>query len=385
MSTTERSWSLAAAIASVTVFGLSVGQAAPLLSLLLEARGTDVVLNGLNAATTFIGVILGPLLVPYGVRKLGFRAFLLLGQMLDIAAFLLLHVFDGIGPWFALRLGLGIIGANVFAASEAWINQLAAGPTRGRILGMYAAALSAGFGLGPLLLTVTGLHGWLPFLANAGLTGLASLPLLALGHHAPPASQPRAAGFAVLLARAPGLFLVVGLFGLFEATLIALLPVWSVREGMTNDIAAATLTAFYIGAVVLQVPIGWLSDRLPRRVTLRLCAIVGLVGALALALPKLPLLVLLPLLFMWGGIASGIYPVALGIAGDRFHGADLVRVNAGMISAYGAGGLVGPALGGVAIEWNGAIGLPTMFALLFVAFLLVMTLRNQRSDASTSG
>ena len=183
---------------------------------------------------------------------------------------------------------------------------------------------------------------------------------------------------------APRLFLVVGLFGLFEATLIALLPVWSVREGMTNDIAAATLTAFYIGAVVLQVPIGWLSDRLPRRVTLRLCAIVGLVGALALALPKLPLLVLLPLLFMWGGIASGIYPVALGIAGDQFHGPDLVRVNAGMISAYGAGGLVGPALGGVAIEWNGAIGLPTMFALLFVAFLLVMTLRNQRSDASTS-
>ena len=47
----ERRWSLAAAIASVTVFGLSVGQAGPLLSLLLEQRGTDATLNGLNAAT----------------------------------------------------------------------------------------------------------------------------------------------------------------------------------------------------------------------------------------------------------------------------------------------------------------------------------------------
>ena len=36
----ERRWSLAAAIASVTVFGLSVGQAGPLLPLLLEQRGT---------------------------------------------------------------------------------------------------------------------------------------------------------------------------------------------------------------------------------------------------------------------------------------------------------------------------------------------------------
>ena len=32
----ERRWSLAAAIASVTVFGLGVGQSAPLLPLLLE-------------------------------------------------------------------------------------------------------------------------------------------------------------------------------------------------------------------------------------------------------------------------------------------------------------------------------------------------------------
>ena len=37
----ERRWSLAAAIASVTVFGLSVGQGGPLLPLLLEQRGTD--------------------------------------------------------------------------------------------------------------------------------------------------------------------------------------------------------------------------------------------------------------------------------------------------------------------------------------------------------
>jgi len=51
----ERRWSLAAAIASVTVFGLSVGQSGPLLPLLLEQRGTGTTLNGLNAGSTFIG------------------------------------------------------------------------------------------------------------------------------------------------------------------------------------------------------------------------------------------------------------------------------------------------------------------------------------------
>ena len=49
----ERRWSLAAAIASVTVFGLSVGQGGPLMPLLLEERGTDTTLNGLNAGAMF--------------------------------------------------------------------------------------------------------------------------------------------------------------------------------------------------------------------------------------------------------------------------------------------------------------------------------------------
>src|SRR3954447_11224834 len=72
-----RRWSLAAAIASVTVFGLSIGQGAPLLSLLLELRGVDATLNGLNAGGAFLGVIIGPLLAPRCVRWLGIRNLLL--------------------------------------------------------------------------------------------------------------------------------------------------------------------------------------------------------------------------------------------------------------------------------------------------------------------
>ena len=44
--------------------------------------------------------------------------------------------------------------------------------------------------------------------------------------------------------------------------------------------------------------------------------------------------VLFGVLFVWGGVASGIYPVALSMAGDQFRGGDLVSVNAAMIVAY---------------------------------------------------
>jgi MFS family permease len=120
----ERRWCLAAAIASVTVFGLSVGQSGPLLPLLLEQRGTNVTLNGLNAGATFIGVIVGPLLAPRLVQRFGIRDFLLVCFGLDIALFLAMKVFDSFTAWFVLRAVLGVVGSSIFTAGDR-INQLA--------------------------------------------------------------------------------------------------------------------------------------------------------------------------------------------------------------------------------------------------------------------
>ncbi len=76
------------------------------------------------------------------------------------------------------------------------------------------------------------------------------------------------------------------------------------------------------------------------------------------------------LLFLWGGSAAAIYPVALSMAGDRFQGSEMMAVNAAMIIAYGLGSLIGPTLGGLAIDLGGPAGLPQLFILLFAAFLL---------------
>src|SRR4051794_37045131 len=99
----ERRWGLAAAIASVCVYGLSIGQGAPLMSLLLEHRGVDATLNGVNAGAAFLGVLVGPLLAPGCVRHLGIRNFLLICFAADIVVFLTMKVFDGVATWFVLR------------------------------------------------------------------------------------------------------------------------------------------------------------------------------------------------------------------------------------------------------------------------------------------
>src|SRR4051794_11402209 len=99
----QRGWSLAAAIASAAGFGLGIGQGGPLLSLSLDSHGVNATLNGVNAAAAFVGVLVGPLLAPFGVRVLGIRNFLLLGFAIEIAVFPLLKTFDSFPVWMALR------------------------------------------------------------------------------------------------------------------------------------------------------------------------------------------------------------------------------------------------------------------------------------------
>ena len=374
---TRRRWSLAAAITSVTVFGLSIGQAVPVMSLLLEERGVDASLNGLNAGSAFIGVMIGPLIAPRLLRWFGIRNFLIGGFVLDIALFLAMKPLDSIGAWFVLRALLGLVGSSIFTSSEAWINQLAGDIGRGRIIGIYAAALSAGFGIGPLLLSITGINGWAPFLANAAITAVAIVPLLGVGDASRSFGRERSSNPLAMFVRAPLIVGVVAMFGLYEAALMALLPIWGVRNGLDNRMAAATLSAIYGGSILLQMLVGWLSDTASRMAALRLCGVVGLAGALSLVVLPLPLPLVFGVLFLWGGIAAGIYPVALSMAGDRFRGAELVAVNAAIIMAYGLGALIGPLLGGIAMDLRDPQGLLWLFVALFAVLVVATATRRQ--------
>lgn len=367
----RRHASLVAAIASVTVFGLSIGEAVPLLSLLLEQRGTNAAVTGLNAGAGFVAVIVGPLFTPTLVRRFGIRNLLLGCFALDAATFLSMRVFDGLIAWFILRAALGLIGSTLFTASEAWINLLAEDRVRGRVIGIYAAAMSAGFAFGPLLLSITGIEGWPPFVANTVIVSIAALPLLAIRPAATDTGRRRGANPLRMFFRAPLIVAAVCLFGVYENSLLALLPVWGVRAGLGTDVAAATVSCVYGGAIALQIPIGWISDKVRRLNILRGCGAIGTAGALMLLGFGTGGPALFGVLFVWGGVVSSIYPVALGMAGDRFSGADMVAANAAIIMAYGTGALVGPALGGAAMDAWDPQGLIGLFVVLFAGFTAI--------------
>ena len=374
----ERRQSLVAIIVCIATFGVMLGLTSPLLSLILEARGIDRSLIGLNAAMPALAMLFISPFLPRIVRRCGFRRFLLGCLLVEFTTFLALPLFDHIYAWFIIRFVMGASTAGLFVVAETWINQIAEERNRGRVMGIYATVLSAGFAVGPLILAVIGTSGWLPFLVGAGFIALAVVPLALTQVQAPTLDGPTGFSIFQFIKMAPSLAGAVLLFAFLEVAIFALLPVYSVRSGIAETNAAIMLVVLTLGNVALQFPIGWLADRFNRYLIMTACASIAFFGALLLPLAIEWGALLWVFLFLWGGLFPGIYTVAMTILGQRFRGRDLMTANAAFGVLWGVGSLTGPAITGVAMDLRDPGGMPVTLSIVSGIFLLILLIRSRR-------
>ncbi len=375
LSGAARRRSLVAAIACVSIYSVTMGFSLPLISLILENRGVDRTVNGLLAATPSLAMLMVTPLIPRLIAWAGLKPFLLACIGADLVLFLMLPTFNHLYAWFAIRFLMGATVAGLFVAGETWINELAEEATRGQTMGLYAMVVSGGFALGPLLLPFTGIDGWLPFLAGSAFIALAALPLMMGRPVSPTFSSDPAWSVLGFFALAPTICAAVMLAAFKDAAGMPLIPVYALRVGVDQNSAALMLTVLGIGALALQIPLGWLADRVNRYALLFACAAFGGVGAVLFALVIHAGWVVWLVLFFWGGVFSGVYTVALVILGERFRGAALAIGNAAFGFSWGVGSLFGPAVAGAAMDWWDPHGLPATFCAASLLFILLALVR----------
>ena len=362
---------LFAIFACVAMYGFTLGLGRPLLALILEARGIDRSIIGVNAAMPAIGIFLSTPFIPMLVEKLGMRRFLVLVLAVDVIVLLQFPRFDHLYAWFFLGIFLGAMTNCMLVTSETWINEIVDDANRGRLMGLYNALLAATVAMGPLVIPAVGIQGWAPFLVGACFIALAALPLLWTGPHRLSAHDEPSFNIFSFLWVAPTLVAAVLLFSLKETAGNSLLPVYGIRSGMNEAEAAIMLTVIGIGGVSLAYPIGWLADRFNRYGLLVFCGLCGLAGAVLLPYAMDAGILLYLLLFCWGGVFAGMYTAVLTIIGQHFRGRDLVTANVSLGMLWGVGSLVWPPVTGVAMDIRDPGGFPLVFiaaSLLFVLF-----------------
>jgi len=342
-----------APIAAITIFGTSMSMSYPLFALMLERMGASGALIGINAMAAAVAMIVGAPLMPLILRRTGIGPLMIASAVVLAAMMLAIPLHQGIWYWTGLRLVYGFAGTALLFASEYWIVAAAPEVSRGRIIAIYALCVSGGFALGPALLSLTSLEGMLPFAVAAAVV-LAGLAPILWGLSAVPESdgEDPPAPLAVLgiFLTDPAVVFAVVLFGMIEFGAMALISVWGVRNGFAEADAAMLLTLFALGAMALQMPLGWAADRFAR---LRVLSVVAAGSALAplgmIAAGGSFWLVGVAAAF-WGAISVGLYSVSLTELGARYRGTQLSIANAAVILGYGLGALFSPAAFGWAMD-----------------------------------
>ncbi len=370
-----------AAITSISVVGTGIGLSFPLLSLLMEQRGIAASIIGANTAIAGIAAMVAVPFVTPIARWLGVVNSILAGIIISILCLSGFYLTENLPLWFLIRFTFSAAITIIFVLSEFWINSASDERSRGFILGIYATFLSLGFAIGPGILSLTGTGGILPFLIGCSIIAVSIIPTI-LGRNNEPRMETTGKTPSVI----PYLFMVplatmAGfVFGAVEQIELALLPVFAIRSGYEENAAALLLTIVGLGNVALQIPLGIWSDHVKdRRSVLLACALIGVVGAILIPLTAQTGWVLGIILFIYGGIISGMYTVGLAHLGSRLKGTDLAQANAAFVLCYGFGMTIGPQLSGIAMDLMGPSGFGASLFVFFAMFMVLYMVRIRKT------
>ncbi|MBL5966222.1 MFS transporter [Lelliottia amnigena] len=360
---------LISVIFSVTVFSLTYGLSSPLIAFKLLNAGMSESAIGVNAAMHAVGVFLIAPFLPALFRR--YRPLTLI--VVSLCAITVIFMLFGVVSfpmWFLLRMGLGLFSEIIMVQTETWLNGSTVERARGKVLALYTAGMSLGFATGPLILAWTGSDGNLAFYVASVLAALAIVFIFTSGmprvegHEA----KPETLGNSLKLAALPIMATVLN--AAVEVLGMNFLSLYAIKLGWSESASALLISVLMFGAILLQLPIGWLADRVDRLKLMTTLAFIA--AALAFVWPHILAFHLLSyvMLFIWGGIFVGIYTVAITWVGERFKGGQLAGIYAAMSVAWGAGALAGPLLGGFAMTFS-LHGLPWLTGALCLVFALL--------------
>ncbi|MCB1388921.1 MAG: MFS transporter, partial [Rhodobacteraceae bacterium] len=269
-----------------------------------------------------------------------------------------------------------------------WLNNASTNETRGQALSLYLIVQMIGIIAAQVLLNFADPSGFILFVIPSVLVSLAFTPILLSVSPAPAFDSTRPLSFRRLYQASPlgcvGMFLLGGIF----SAQFGMASVWGTQAGLNVRDLSIFVASIYVGGLVLQFPIGWLSDRMDRR---RLVLGLAAAGALILMLPvlfDLPFLLLIVIGALMGGISNPLYSLLLAYVNDYLDKSDMAAASAGLIFINGVGAISGPIVTGWIMGTIGPSGFFLFMAIIFAMLagyaLWRMTQRRVTPGASGS-
>lgn len=324
----------------------------------------------LIASAYFVGFLGGSRFAPIFIAKVGHvRVFAALGSLIS-ATLISYPVLTDPYAWMLLRVVLGFSLSGVYVTAESWLNDASTNETRGQSLSAYVLCQMVGLVAGQAILSAGDPSGWLLFVIPSILVSLSFAPILLSVQPAPAFDTTRPMSLRQLYRSSP--FGVVGmcLMGGVYAGQFGMAAVYATEAGLSLQQLAAFASTIFIGGIILQYPIGWLSDRMDRRVLIvGSAALAGLVCLVGLFFGHIyPVLIAVGVLS--GGLSQPLYALLIAYTNDYLEPQEMPAASGGLLFVNGLGAIAGPPVVGLVM---GQIG-PQGFWLVLAAILFATSL-----------
>jgi MFS family permease len=362
----KASWAL---LLSIGLLMLGHGLQGSLIGLRATFEGFSTQIVGLLGSGYYIGFAMGSALVPKVVSKVGHvRVFAALASL--ASTMILIHPVV-IDPtlWFLMRVVTGICMAGIYIVAESWLNDLATNKTRGQLLSLYMVIMIGGLAGGQLLLNVADPAGFQLFILVSVLLSLGILPVLLSAAPAPSFSAAAPMGIRQLYRTSPLGVAGCVVVGLSNGAVMGLGAVYAEQMGFPLADISLFMGLVLLGSVLLQWPIGHLSDKMDRRwVIVGVTMLAALVALVAIPASQLSITSFLCVAFLFGGLSFPMYSLCVSHINDNLRPQELVAASGSMVLAVGVGAALGPTVAAAVMEVLGANGL---FAFLVVVHAVV--------------
>lgn len=325
----------------------------------------------------FVGFLSGARITPVMIRRVGHvRVFAALGSFMS-AGLIAFPLVTEPWAWTILRLIVGFCMSGVYVAAESWLNAAATNQTRGKLLSAYMIAQTLGIIGAQGLLTLGDAGTSVLFIGASILVSVSFAPILLSVIPAPVVEVARPMALRDLFAASPLGTVGIFLLGSVYATQSGMGAVFGAQIGLSPSQIALFIAMLFGGALVLQYPIGWLSDRMDRRRLIFGAAAVGAATCVLVGATGGELWVLMAAAFLAGGMTTPLYALFLAYTNDSLSAEHMPAASGGLVFTFGLGAIAGPLLTGWAMGRFGPFAfwpvLGGLFAIIAVYALYRMT------------
>ncbi|MCL6378876.1 MFS transporter [Pectobacterium brasiliense] len=369
-------------IIAASLVGLVTGYTLPLISLKLAELGHSTATLGILAALPAVGMMLSSFVTPWLSRHLH-ASYLLSGSLIVLAAstvasFLLSHPVSLIFP----RLLTGLASGVLVVLGETWVTSRASDKHKATLTGLYAAVFTGCQLIGPLLIAAGEPMQTYALWLICALSAACAFMLRNCATMVQ-ADESSSASYRDLIPFLPAIASGVLCFSFFDASILALFPLYGMEQGLDEKSAILLVTLIFLGDAVFQTPIGWLADKCGIIKTHIGCGILFCVMLVLITFSFSSPSLLVPVCIVLGAAAGGLYTLSLVRAGQKFAGQRLIVMNSLLGLVWSAGSISGPLFSGAAITFYGYDGLIAILLLTGVLFVGIQgVLRKERVSRS---